>query len=120
MKIIDLMNKVANDEDMPRRIIYEDLEWEYRRDLDDYEYYDEDRNWHEYLFENPFGKAYSELYNDEIEILDHYEKNNKIEKLEPLQKEWLSLDDIKFTFSNSEMIIVNKINEIIDCINKGE
>lgn len=110
MKVIDLMNKVANDEDMPRKIIYEDLEWKYRRDLDDYEYYDEERNWHEYLFENPFGKAYSELYNDEIEILDHYEKNNKIEKVDT---DFYMTNDVAFFFAN-------KINEIIDCINKGK
>ena len=63
--------------------------------------------------------------NEEVEILDNLEEEKKIpEKLEPLQRDYMTLDDIKFTFSNSEMILVDKINEIIDYLDylksKGE
>lgn len=75
---------------------------------------EEDDNYHYYLAEDFLE---SSMFEKTIEILDE----KKIEKLEPLQKDWMTLDDIKFTFSNSEMIIVNKINEIIDLLNsKGE
>ena len=50
----------------------------------------------------------------EVEIIE----DKKIEKIDPLEKDYMTLDDIKFTFSNSEMAIVHKINEIIDYINK--
>ena len=58
---------------------------------------------------------------DFARALEHYFDENKlIEKIDPLQKDWMTLDDIKFTFSNSEMVLVNKINEVIDKVNRME
>lgn len=123
MKVIDLINKIANDENMPRKIIYEGDIFEYRRDLDDYEIYDEINNHYDYLLENPYGKAYSEFFNDEIEVIEE-EKN--IEKLpyyslEKVQKaknkkEWY--EKIVELFEQMTNDYHKKINELTDAVNK--
>lgn len=60
------------------------------------------------------------LHDFEMAIGNYFDENKLIEKIDPLQKDWTTLDDIKFTFSNSEMILVNKINEVIDKLNRME
>ena len=70
IKIIDLLNKIANDEEVPKRIKYRNKIYHYRGD--DYSTYDED-----WLFsENYTVKTawLDEFLNDEIEILDEPKK----------------------------------------------
>ena len=112
MKIIDLLNKIANGEEVPKKIkcnetIYE--KWDYNN-----KYYDIESNTREkdILSEHLASESF---YNDEVEIL---EEEKKIpEKLETL------------TYKNRNTISIwnehrDKINEIIDCLDylksKGE
>ena len=112
MKVINLLNKIANGEQPPKKIEVDSLYYEYDKNVD---YKSKDGR---YLFDN-YLQINEEDMNKEIEIIE--ESKEIPEKIEPLQKDYMTLDDIKFTFSNSEMIIVDKINEIIDYIeSKGE
>ena len=94
MKVIDLLNKIANGEDAPKKIIYkkETYYLENRHYVDD-SYTD--------LFEN---NIYAEILNDEVEIIE----DKKIEYL-----------DLRNATIN-EQTIEHKINEIIDKINEVE
>ena len=68
MKIIDLLNKIANNEEMPERLKDEDGIYLY--DYWSNDYYSEDDSTF-YLLRDGFGKCYSYvLLNDELEIVE--------------------------------------------------
>jgi len=104
MKVIDLLNKIANNEEVPQYVKY--------------------RNWNNNSFEkmlvceeNIFYKLDQlEIYlNDEIEIIE--EKPKKIEKLKI--KNIYKCDDCQQIYINFKETW-NKINEIIDYLLEKE
>lgn len=119
MKIINLLNMIANDEEVPRRIKLNDTIFVYQGD--DYLYEDKDGNecW---LFSEIYTNRDNWLecfLNDDIEIIE----NKKLEKFNdyiPLGLTSMSADFRKQDVFDSLMKIGNKINEIIDVINRGD
>lgn len=111
MKIIELLNKIANGEEVPKQIIYCGVD-----------YY-----WTNFTYENPEAEetlfwfdVYSEEHlNDEIEII---EEDKKIEKIKSLNNVGNCQDIIEFEDKQqlNNHILKDKINEIIDCINRGD
>ena len=114
IKIIDLLNKIANDEEVPKKIKYNNETFTIREEKDDYA----NQN---YWFTDRF--CLLDL-NDEIEVIEDTPK--KIEKLEPVRGSDLSdLTDKDMVLKNNALIELcktlnnmnNKINELIDEIN---
>lgn len=100
IRIIDLLNKIANYEEIPIKIKFKDKTWEWNSEF--YDYRCEEDN-HRYLVED----LETEDLNRTCEEIPLIEEDKKIEKL-----------DISDGIS-----VVNcayKINEIIDYINKEE
>jgi len=105
MKIIDILNKIANGEEVPNKVSFLDKEYEYHKDHMDYF----DSNWGS-LFQRIIDEYY-EWLDLEVEILEitiHNKEDlrtskRKIEKLE-------RVEDFKFAR------LIDKINEIIDYI----
>ena len=99
MKIIDLLNKIANGEEVPKKIkntwIYE---WNYDCTREEYCYMQKngDRFDSDWLIES--------ILNDEIEII---EEDKDIEEL-----------PLKGGYTNNQKGIVKKINELIKEVNK--
>ena len=123
MKVIDLLNKIANGEELPKKIkVYS--EW-YKEDViyflsntnfswQDY-YMLENDNTDPTLFENN-----SIGLNDEVEII---EEDKKIEKLEHWVdvKSWVKGNDLEKGLEEQSEFNKNiyyKINEIIDYLEK--
>ena len=114
MKVIDLLNKIANGEEVPTRIkykndFYEYAEWYqgYRnetKDDEDYEILLLNR-----LIEKQFGISF---LNDEIEII---EEDKPIKELKLYTNYEILEDNIRTTRE-----ICFKINEIIDRLNNLE
>lgn len=103
MKIIDLLNKIANGEEVPSEIKYNNLIYWYD-ETDDNEF----ARYRDIHGEWLFADAY---LNDEVEILE--EKKKIPEKIE--EKE------IEVSMAIGEQICANKINEIIDYLkSKGD
>lgn len=103
MKVIDLLNKIANGEEVPKKI---------KKENNIYSFNDE---WNFYQLENTWGGTALHFnldnLNDEIEII---EEPKKIEKIE--HEEVQELDcykDVAYFFED-------RLNEIIDYINKGD
>ena len=128
MKIIDLLNKIANGEEVPKKIKYENRILYLEDEAEEYEptfnYYDKDGN-------NPLFEGWIGQYlNDEVEIIeDTPEEENKIpEKLEDFNLTTYSRDDedlgleLHYTgVSNTFNDVYFKINEIIDYLkSKGD
>lgn len=106
MKVIDLLVKIANREEVPKRIlVFEDEIWEYNKDYN--------------CYQRPYG-SYSNIWddknfnilNEEIEILEEIsiEEDKKIDKLY-LEKAYPECEDTRFEE------VQEKINEIIEAIN---
>ena len=117
MKVIDLLNKIANGEEVPERIKYINSIWEYDEKTKDYFH---DDLWLIYSM-NSIG-----LTKREVEIIEDTPKEDKkIEKLD-LDDLNILLDKdyndymIRHIVHKALVVIKSKINEIIDKINGEE
>lgn len=97
MKIIDLLNKIANGEEVPKKVRFAGIIFEYDED---------DQMYNNNEYKNICDYAF---LNDEVEIL---EEEKKIPE---------KLDDTELYLTENQKLIVNKINSIIDYLkSKGE
>ena len=111
MKVIDLLNKIANGEEVPKVIKVHNRQYKWKDELNIYACGKSGALCFDFFVEN-------NKLNEEIEIIEE----KKIEKLEEYGKwsnEKLGIDE---TTSNAEelLIIKQKINEIIDRLNKED
>lgn len=104
MKVIDLLNKIANNEEVPKKIKHRNKIYEYFERLDDTFNYKEiiDGKYADDYFNDKYFME--NILNDEIEIIE--EKPKKIEKIE--------------TFDFCGLDLRDKINEIIDYLLEKE
>lgn len=116
MKIIELLVRIANNEEVPKKIKYRNKIWEFIQD--DYDYENKDT----YLFEFLFTYITTSVFiNDEVEVID--EKMCKINLYYSVPNK---IHDMKVLRETLEQIIENqrtqedKINELIDKVNKFE
>ena len=122
MKVIDLLNKIAKGEEVPKKIKYENRILYLEDEAEDYEptfnYYDKDGE--NALFEGWIGQ----YLNDEVEILEEtLEEEKKIpEKLIPTSLKGIDNLDEKIEIAHIDTIsVIGTVNEIIDYLeSKGE
>ena len=101
MKVIELLNKIANGEEVPSKIKFDNIIFEY-----DGDYYSSKTN---VLLEEYCHLTTS--LNDEVEII---EEDKKIEKLDLILDEHFSNDELQAYIKETQ----EKVNEIIDKINE--
>ena len=113
IKIIDLLNKIANDEKVPEKIKIKNVIYEYRG----YMYCTEKANYQD-IEDYLFGKWNFNILNDYAEII---EEPKKIEKISWREKESLVGE---FTVNEKQDILARRteklkssLNELIDEIN---
>ena len=99
MKVIDLLNKIANGEETSKKIKYKDIIFDYKKEKGDYES-EEGQFFLDLVELNKYG------LHDEVEII---EEDKKIEKFE-----FGEIED------GEHYEIKRKINEIIDKLNEME
>ena len=115
IKIIDLLNKIYNNDNIPKRIIYHDCKWKYNETYNDF--IDEYDNYLLGLYIHDYEDTY-EFLNSELEII---EEPKKIEKLCEYNRDLYVLTDdpdLKIKYSDDYNNIAVRINEIIDVVNK--
>ena len=112
MKIIDLLNKIANDEEVPKKIKYDDREFKFIGGA----YEDKERKDLAY-----YDFTCWRFLNDEVEILE--EENKTPEKL-PSICACSDFNENEEKLAENINILKNKYNEIIDYLDylksKGE
>ena len=101
IKIIDLLNKIANGEDVPEEIIYNGKTYKYVEGRKD--------NWKYQRIEN--GKSVG-LLEDNI----YFSLNDEVEMIEELKK--IEKLKAKYTSEVGKLELANKINELIDAVNE--
>lgn len=114
IKIIELLNKIANGETPPRKIKWGDV-YVYSDKIQDYRIEDDDD--YDYLLESV--SVNQKCLIEEIEILDDDDK--KIERLPILfyDEENGKLNNAEIFIMQNENRMIRKINEIIDYINNN-
>lgn len=113
MKIIDLLNKIANGEEVPEKIRFDNTYWNRVYGEKNVCYIDEyDNDFFLHFFRNNLDFT----LNDEVEII---EEDKKIEKIKLTNGGLtLHLDNKDLVIYEKERHYINKINEIIDKVNK--
>jgi hypothetical protein len=113
IKVIDLLNKIANGEELPKKI----------KILSDSEIFEKEYVGYDYIGENGddlFTECLANtlnikrFLNDEVEILG---EDKKIEKLNGIISDDTTIDGLRETMNTLYDDISNKINEIIEVLN---
>ena len=116
IKIIDLLNKIAKGEEVPKKIKLNEIIFECQGD--DYLFIDKD-NTNYWLFSEPYSDKFEYLENflkSEVEII---EEENKIPEKINVKGSYNSNKGYE-DFNDNEKILVDKINEIIDYLKSKE
>lgn len=108
IKVIDLLNKIANNEEVPEKIKINNVIYEYRG----YMYCTEKANYQD-IEDYLFGKWNFNILNNEAEII---EEPKKIEKI-TVREKTLGFPSGEWTARNMDKAFAIKINELIDEIN---
>ena len=124
VKIIDILNRVAQEKNVPKKIKYYGVTYELQAERLDY--VDDELN---YLFDNvlKYGDYLFQHLNDEVEILD-----NEIEELTEIEyheingvgdehDQYVLSDNQKYiceAYDDVELVVIRKINELVKAINK--
>ena len=102
MKVIDLLNKIANGEELPKKFKYEDMIFYLNQELNEH-----------YSNEHSFNYYYDitdiDVLNDEVEIIEDTPKEEKKKYIEHIKMQENEL--------HNHLNIIEKINEIIDRLN---
>lgn len=122
IKIIDLLNMIAEGKEVPKKIKYMKYNYEAYTYNNDYKDYVSDRGNYG-LFETTNA---THILNDTVEIIE--EDNNKIEKLDireekNIKNNWkyvLYGKKHKYNISTPQKIMGDKINELVDIVNNME
>lgn len=131
MRIIDLLNKIANGEEVPKKIYYRCSKYTYDDYMADYKR-DIGTNLFTYLFskertncfindeveiteDKTFNKRVEEIYNRHIDYI-YDREDKKLEKLDQTLNR-LDIDDDYYRYIMENRF---KINELIDKINKED
>lgn len=106
MKIIDLINKINNNEEVPEKVKYENVTFEYSKKQKDYIHKIDEDGWvsETLLFKVMNTHFMSDLLKAEVEVI---EKNKKIEEL----------DNMELINARPEVNAI-KINELVRAVNK--
>lgn len=107
MTVIQLLNKIANGEEVPKKIKYNNIDYFWCNQCKIYE-----------RFEDDSKDLYNDLdnLNDEVEII---EEDKKIEPLKTLRHS-CNFDRHEETLYENEVDLARKITELIDEVNRME
>lgn len=124
MKVIELLNKIANGEEVPNRIKYEKHIYEYEEGTYDWSYYIQNNGTIKFLLTDVFNSNDNilNILNNELEIIEEQKKIEKTKLYYYVSNDIENIDEV--LFNNLCSIVENqrtqedKLNEIINYINK--
>lgn len=114
IRVIDLLNKLANGEEMPKKIKYNDDEYWYIKNMQDYK--DAVVSYDSYLIDRKYHEG--GWLNDTVEILEE-QKDIDIQEIEDLEtwREVTDYDEINKKYININIEqFYEKINKLIQAV----
>ena len=114
MKVIDILNKINNGEEVPEKIRFNDIEFEYDTRQEEYNHQNDDGYYETLLYAVMNTHFISRLLRAEVEVI---EENKEIEELNKI-----SYDEFKYAGDKRRFDLTNieydKINELVRAVNK--
>ena len=111
MKVIDLLNKIAKGEEVPKEIMLNKEKWIYYGQ----EYINPNARQEEY--KNLFGRYNYGVLNDEIEKIEDKEIEELNLKDGKVIGTWENGSEYCYTLSAPQVVIIKKINELVKAVN---
>jgi hypothetical protein len=114
MKIIDLLNKIANGEELPKKIMYRCKEFDlhYADDKEELPYYISD----EFVLIHYINNFYQ--LNDEVEIIENKPIEEIKIEIKDTKNKLLGNSGTEYSIRVIDKILINKINELVKEVNK--
>jgi hypothetical protein len=114
MKVIDLLVKIANEDEIPEKIKYENYIYWYDKNWKDYK--NAQVEFRSYLINSRYHNT--DFLNDEVEIIEDTPKEDKkIEYFDDYKINARCFDELVKSINLYIELNTNKLNEIIDKIN---
>ena len=121
IRVIDLFSKIANGEEVPKKIQYEDREYYFNVNTREYIYFDE---------EDCINRYFIDLLrctdlNDNVEIIEEQEEID-IQSIEELDENFTYIENhssglgIEKVLNKAEIELVNKINKLAQAVKQLE
>ena len=108
MKVIDLLNKINNGEEVPEKIKFNGIEFEYDERQEEYNHQRDDGYYETLLYVVMNTHFISSLLRAEVEVIEEKKEIKEIEITE---------EDRAF-YSETTVDIIEKTNEIVRAVNK--
>ncbi len=112
--------ELVKDGKAPKKIKYENIIWKYN--LEENEYIEDRKDYRRFQDYFSINLNFLDCLKDKVEILE--ENKPIIEKLKIKDNKvigkWGNGSDYRYTLSAPQVVIINKLNEVIDYINKKE
>lgn len=124
IRVIDLLNKIANGEDVPEKIKFEHSIYTYFKEQEDYiNYADEDNKWYgqTLLFAIMLNHKINEILDAKVEIIEEQEEID-IQSIEELDENFTYIENhssglgIEKVLNKAEIELVNKINKLVQAV----
>lgn len=114
MKVIDILNKINNNEEVPEKIKFDDTVFEYDKEQKEYNHRKDDGFYETLLYRVMTTHFIDVLLEAKVEVI---EENKEIEELNKI-----SYDEFKYTDTEHRFDLTNieydKINELVRAVNK--
>lgn len=120
IKIIELLNKIANGEELPQKILIKDIVWYLVKDSEENFTYSQtqDNDWQKYIdYKIALTRNLNEevlILDDEVEILE--DNTEQIEELQEFDIQGLEISG--YSMTQAEYLLEDGINENRDKINE--
>ena len=109
IKIIDLLNKVANGDVVPKIIMFNNIRYDYQEEDNTYYSYGNNCLWKGYCFG---------ILNDYVEIIEEEKELEKLDIESENGRYRLKFNSCSYSLNEINYIILSKLNEVIDTLNK--
>ena len=114
MKIIDLLNKINNNEEVPEKIKFDDTVFKYNKSQQEYNYKNDDGYYETLLYRVMTTHFIDVLLKAEVEVI---EENKEIKELDNMQL-INARPEVNAIKINELVRAVNKINKQIDTVER--
>ena len=125
MKVIDLLNKINNREEVPKKIKFNNIEFEYDTRQEEYNHEKENGYYETLLYVVMNTHFISSLLRAEVEVVEEKKEIDTINAYKLIEAPYLAdclkekkFDEVAELLKQSELEIVERVNDLVHAIEK--